>query len=229
MHFRSRAHPVSNIPPTDPAVTNALLDLVRVARLTNAPWSLIGGEALLAYGVPKNTEDVDALVEQEDLLKFAETLVETFSYVPLIYDTEREEYVPAERVTVHTMDDPVLHVERELVPLRSPLGLDVELLAAQHPVEQEMIDQSMPLRHYGVSVPVAPLGGVLLVKTIADRPKDVAAIEQTAESLPKEQIDGALAWATEQDPAGADDLRALVSAARTRRAPKRTKPYIRNR
>jgi hypothetical protein len=116
-----------------------------------------------------------------------------------------------------------------MIPLRSPLGLLVELLAAQHPVEQEMIDTAVARILQGVAVPVAPLGGILLVKTKADRPKDVAAIEQTGEHLSAVEVDDAVAWAKQRDAATAEDLRAILTAARTRRAPTRTKPSPRRR
>lgn len=221
---------MSNIPPSDPAVTNAMLDLRRTAAIVRAPWSLVGGQALIAHGVPKLTEDVDAFVPPEDLRRFAEVLVDTFDYTPLRYSEEIGGYEPADEVTVHYMDDPVLFdigEERSMVPLRSPLGLDVELLAAQHPIEQEMIDLSRQHGHRGVQVPLAPLGGILLVKSKADRPKDVAAIEQAAEILPTAQIEAAIAWAEKRDRATADDLRSAMAFAKTRRTPKRTAPYPR--
>ncbi|MBI4701759.1 MAG: hypothetical protein HY744_11480 [Deltaproteobacteria bacterium] len=150
----------------------------------------------------------------------------------MVYDDRTGDYEDASDVTVHFMQDPVLFdvgEERWLIPLRSPLGLPVELLAAQHPVEQEMVETAVPKRHGGVAVPVAPLGGVLLVKAKADRPKDVAAIEQAAEHLPAAQLRDAVAWATERDEATAKDLRAILQAARTRRAPVGTRPYRRKR
>jgi len=221
---------VSNLPPSDPAVTSALLDIRRAATNARVPWALVGGQALIAYGVPKHTEDTDALVPTIELEEIANELVHTFGYTPLLYDATSEDYVPTREATVHYMDDPVLfdiHEERSMIPLRSPLGLGVDLLAAQHPIEQEMIELSHLQGHYGVQVPIAPLGGVLLVKTKADRPKDVAAIEQAAENLPKEQIDEAVAWAAKRDPATADDLRSTMKFARARRAPKHTQPYPR--
>ena len=218
---------MSNITPTDPAVTSALLDILRAGSLTRIPWSLIGGQALISYGVPKHTEDADALVPPHDLETFANTLVGTFGYTPLLYDAETDEYVPTAEVTPHYMDDPVLfdiHEERVIVPLRSPLGLGIDLLAAQHPIEQEMIDLSTKRTHFGVSIPVAPLGGILLVKMKADRSKDVAAIEQAAESLPPEQVRIAIDWAEKRDASTAEDLRSVMSAARARRAPTHTRP-----
>jgi hypothetical protein len=221
---------MSNIPASDPAVTSALLDLVRAGKALHTSWALIGGQALISYGVPRHTEDTDLLVPHDELERFASTLVETFGYAPLVYDADTEAYVEADDVTVHYMDDPVLfdiHQERALIPLRSPLGLDVELLAAQHPVEKEMISHSLVRRHFGVSVPVSPLGGILLVKMKADRHKDVAAIEQTAESLPSTQMQEALQWAEKRDHGTAEDLRSVIGATKTRRVPQRTKSYPR--
>jgi len=219
---------MSNVSPSDPAITSAMLDIRRAATNTRIPWAIVGGQALIAYGVPKHTEDADALVPPADLEDFANELVDTFGYTPLLYDEATRGYVPTDVATVHCMDDPVLfdiHEERSMIPLRSPLGLDVELLAAQHPVEQEMIELSHLQNHYGVQIPVAPLGGVLLVKTKADRPKDVAAIEQAAEHLSAEALEAAIVWAAKRDPATAEELRSLANFARTRRAPKRTVPY----
>ena len=122
------------------------------------------------------------------------------------------------------MQDPVLFdvgQEREMIALCSPLELLVEVLAAQHPIEQEMIDRAAFRVHQNVRVLVAPLGGVLLVKAKANRNKDVAAIEQAAEHLPAEQMNTAIEWASNRDATTAEDLRAIVQNVRARRRPRR--------
>ena len=78
---------MSYVQPSDPAITSALLDIRRAATNARIPWALVGGQALLAYGVPRHTEDVDALVPPLDLEDFANELVDTFGYVPLLYDS----------------------------------------------------------------------------------------------------------------------------------------------
>jgi len=212
-------------------VAAALLDLKRAMTRMGLGWALIGGQSLRAYGVPRNTEDADALVEDADLEDIAFELVEKFQWTPLVYDKETDEDVEAAQVMVQFMDDPVLFdmgVERRMIMLRTPLGLHVDLLAAQHPVEREMIEDAIKGEHQGVTaIPIAPLGGVLLVKTKADRTKDIAAIEQTAEHLPQVDLKAAVAWARKRDPATADDLQAILSAVRTRRTPKSSKAYTR--
>lgn len=213
--------------PDDPIVTNVYLDIKRAVAATDAQWSVIGGQALRAHGVPRNTLDVDALVDADSVMKVAESLVDTFCWQPVSYDEATGDFVDVDDIATHTMDDPVLfdmQDERLMIPLRSPLGLLVDLLSAQHPVERDMMNCAIVMVRSGVPVPISPLGGVLLVKTKADRPKDVAAIEQTAEHLPAERVKEAVAWARQRDPATADDLEALIAAARARRAPVRTTP-----
>lgn len=211
-------------------VSNALSDLGRAARASDASWALVGGLALLAHGVPRDTLDADALVESEKLTTLAHVLVGTFGWEPLVYDPATGDYVAANDVTVHFMDDPVLFdvgQERMMIPIRSSLGLHVDLIAAQHPVERSMIVLSSIRSHAGVRVPVAPLGGVLLVKAKADRVKDRAALEQAAEHLLAPSVEAALAWASRHDPTSAEDLRAILTLARARRAPSRTEAYPR--
>jgi hypothetical protein len=215
---------------TDPAVTSALSDLVRACRREGAAWTLIGGQSLISHGVPRHTEDANGLVDPGKLGDVCQSLVEVFGWTPLAYDPDTADYAEAREVTTHFMDDPILFdvgVERMMVPLRATMGLVVELLAAQHPVEARMVEESSPSSKLGVVVPVAPLGGVMLVKAKADRLKDVAALEQAAEHLDADAIRRALEWAEEADPATAADLRAILTAARTRRAPRHTSSYHR--
>lgn len=211
-------------------VGRSLEELARAATTLGVRWALIGGQALIAHGVPRDTLDADALVEPALLGELSSALVEQQAWVPLVYDPGSGDYLAASGPTVHYMDDPVLfdlHAERAMVPLRSGTGLLVELLASQHPIEQAMVDEAALRRHFGAQVPLAPLGGILLVKTKADRTKDIAALEQAAEHLSAAVLDGAVAWAKRHDPASADDLRAILGAARARRAPVRTEAYTR--
>ena len=183
---------------TETAVACALLDLVRAAARERVSWAVIGGEALCAHCVPRTTTGLDVLVFAEGLAGLSETLVRRFAWVSLEHD-----------------DD----VRR----MRCPLGLIVELRAAQHPIETASLNEARPQPHHGVTVPVAPLGGVLLAKLSAGRLIDLAAIEQTAEHLPRAALGAALAWAAGRDPARTEELREMIEAARSRRRPLRVR------
>ena len=81
---------------------------------------------------------------------------------------------------------------------------------------KSMVDDAMPGRHFGVRVPLAPLGGVLLVKRLAERTKDIAAIEQAVEQAPIEALDEAVAWLRKQDRVSAEWLTSVVDQAKAR-------------
>jgi len=215
---------------SDAVVTAAFQDLDRACRRLTAAWSLVGGQALIHYGVPRETQDLDGLVESSKVEEVAIFLAEEFGWIPLHHVGEGAEgdYVPADEVVVHFMDDPVLfdiHEERRMIPLRSSLGLVVELLAAQHPVENEMIDLALLQTYHGVTIPLAPLGGVCLVKTKAARRKDIAAMEQVAEHLPSKVLREIVEWARSRDEGTAQDIEAIFNSVKVRLIPKRTKSY----
>lgn len=216
----------------EPAARTALMAIAKTARTTDVSWALIGGQGLLAHGIPRDTLDLDILVPPEALEEFALNLTSRDGWVPLRFDQSQRDYVDAQVVMVLTMqDDPVLMdigEDRSMIALRCG-ALVVELLAAQHPVEQALLDEAHVQAHHGVSVPVAPLGGILLVKAKAHRLKDLAALEQAAEHLDKADIDRALRWARRWDPATTEDLESILMAARMRRAPSKETPARRRR
>src|SRR5690606_20243182 len=109
-----------------------------------------------------------------------------------------------------------LPCERVMYSLRSPPGSLVQLLSAQHRIERAMVDDAVPELHFGVRVPLAPLGGVLLVKALDERTKDIAAIEQTAEQARSEALDEAIDWLRKQDRVSAEWLTSVVNQAKAR-------------
>lgn len=201
------------------SVADTLEDLVRVAGAIGVRWALIGGQALLAHGVPRETRDVDVLVSPHATMALATELCRSAGWTPLQYRSWTKDYVPVAEPTLHHFDDLVLFslpCERVMYSLRSPSRLLVQLLSAQHRIERAMVDDAMPGRHFGVRVPLAPLGGVLLVKGLAERTKDIAAIEQTAEQAPIEALDEAVAWLRKQDRVSAEWLTSVVDQAKAR-------------
>jgi hypothetical protein len=208
------------------AAQAALRDIQVAARSLGAEWALVGGQALISYGVPRITTDVDVLaVLAGDL---AVELVEKHGWTPLRFSMASGDYEVAETVHVHEMDDPVLYDVRQrrvMFPVRSPSGLIADLLTAQHPVEAEMVDLALPRTVHGERVPVAPLGGVLLVKVKANRGKDIAAVEQTAEFLAIGDLESAVEWAEQRDKATAQDMESIIREVKARLRPTRIEPY----
>ena len=201
------------------SVAATLEDLARIADAISVRWALIGGQALLAHGVPRETHDVDVLVSRHATAALATELCRAAGWTPLQYRSWTRDYVAVVEPTLHHFDDLVLFslpCDRVMYSLRSSPGLLVQLLSAQHRIERAMVDDAMPGRHFGARIPLAPLGGVLVVKGLAERTKDIAAIQQTAEQAPIEALDEAVAWLRKQDPVSAEWLTSVVEKARTR-------------
>src|SRR5262249_6095443 len=89
-------------------VTSTLEDLAAAPNELGAHGALLGGQALIAHGVPRDTLDADALVAEAALGDLANELVERFGWKPLDYDPGAEDYVEAAEPTAHFMQDPVL-------------------------------------------------------------------------------------------------------------------------
>jgi hypothetical protein len=118
-------------PTSDTVASTTLLDLCRAARRVGTRWALIGGQALIVHGVPRHSPDAGALVPPTKLGALAEALVDRFGWTPLECDERTGKYIKANAVAVHYVEDPgrdALKRERLMIPLRSPLGMYVELL-----------------------------------------------------------------------------------------------------
>lgn len=81
-------------------VTEALVTLTRVAREVGASWAVVGGQALVAHGVPRDTLDLDVLVEHSRLGSLAGALALS-GWDALAFDRASGAYVkvPSPRTT----------------------------------------------------------------------------------------------------------------------------------
>jgi len=204
--------------PGDSDVAETLRDITRAG--ANTRFALIGGQALRAYRVPRTTLDVDVLLEMSSVETVVNTLISEFQWTPLLYDDDVGDYAVADAPHIHEFDDPVLFslgVCRELVPILSRAQVVVEFLVSAHPIEEDILSTAVSIHRF----PTAPLGGVLLLKAMAHRTKDIAAIEQTAEHLDRDTLAAAIRWADQRDHGETEDLKAIIEAVKRRRNPTR--------
>lgn len=217
VHEGIRNRPTGMAREIAPEAALALEHVGRASEAIGARWALIGGQALIAYGVPHDTDDIDVLVSAHDIEDLALSLCAFADWMPLEYRAWERDYVPAAKPTLHRFDDLLLWAlpcERVMYSLRASQGLLVQLLAAQHPVEKEMVAAATPGARFGMTIPLAPLGGLLVVKFLVGRIKDVAAIERAAGVLPQTTLDAANAWVRERIPAAANGLARAIEQAR---------------
>ena len=141
-----------------PGVVELLGDLKRGLGSLGVRWYVFGAQAVIAYGVPRMSDDVDVTVEM--LERPTSELVQalTASGFRILIDDAPESFVQSTRVL------PMTHG-------RSGIDLDV-VLAGPGP-EEGMLDRCRTLKLGRITVPVITVDDLLVLKTLAGRGKDL--------------------------------------------------------
>lgn len=206
-----RLNPGDSFSEAAPAFSRALAEVRAAAERAGVRYALIGGQALISYGVPRDSLDVD--VVSVDPLSIAQWLVDVYAWIPLRYDRDSRMYVQTDCLIEHQFHDHALYelgVLRSIYFLESPEGVKLDLLLSQHPMERSAISNAIEHPVLSTSLQVAPLGAVLVLKAKAARRKDEAAIEAAFEWLDSAAIYDAIAWADARDPEAARGLRRML-------------------
>jgi hypothetical protein len=152
-----------------PAVNSAddrLLDALRALAATlddlAVPGMVIGGIAVIAHGVPRQTVDVDATVwgEHLDLRRLFDALA-AHQIVPRIDDAE------------------AFARERQVLLLRhQPSGTPLEVSLASLPFEWDALQRSTIVDFGGAKVRVATAEDLVIYKAVAWRDRDRSDVER---------------------------------------------------
>lgn len=145
-----------------------LRDLVHWLRAAKVRGVIIGGIAASLLGRPRITRDVDALVSIEaDWQRFLE-IGQQCGFRPRI-------------------DDPVEFAEetRVLLMRHEESAVDVDLMLAALPFEQEVIRRSAVKRIAGIPLPLPTPSDLVIMKAVANRPRDMADIEGILDAHPR--------------------------------------------
>jgi hypothetical protein len=154
-----------------------LLDALRAStswlRAAKAKGAVVGGVAASLHGQPRVTRDVDivALVADDDWARFV-SVGARFEIRPRRADAL--EFARATRVLL------MRHVP-------STVDLDVSLGAI--PFEYDMVQRAVTRRIRGVSFRVATAEDIVVMKSLALRPRDIADIEGILIAVPGLAID----------------------------------------
>ena len=119
-------------------------------------WYLFGAQAVVAYGVPRFSADVDVTVElqPEDAERFVRDM-EAGGFEPRVADPD---FVRRTRVI------PFLH---------RATGMPLDVVLAGSGLEDEFLTRARPADVAGTSVPLIDLDDLLIAKILAGRPKDL--------------------------------------------------------
>ncbi len=147
--------------PTPAPFLTALRDLVAWLERARVPGVVIGGVAASIQGRPRATRDLDvlALLEEEQwgglLVLGAE-----FGYEPRI---------PEPLAFART--------SRVLLLRHQPTAIDLDLTLGTLPFEEEAVRRAVRVDVGGLALPVASPEDLLIMKSVAHRPRDLVDIE----------------------------------------------------
>jgi uncharacterized nucleotidyltransferase DUF6036 len=187
----------------DAALLAALDACASVFRKVGRPAMIIGGIAVIARGVPRQTVDIDATIWAEGL--------EVDAILPTL---------AAEGLIPRTADAVSFARERHVLLLRhQPTGTPLELILAYLPFEQSALERAEVVDFGGVSIPAATPEDLIIYKAVAWRDRDRSDIERLlalhGRSIDLERVRGVLReFASALDePERVDQFEALVTRA----------------
>lgn len=146
----------------DEALVNGLRAMVAALEALRRPAMIIGGIAVIARGVPRQTIDIDATIAAADM--DLDVLVQTLAL---------HQIVPR-------IDNAVAFArERQVLLLRhQPTGTPLELSLAWLPFELEALGRATLVDFGGVAARVATAEDLIVLKAIAWRDRDRGDIER---------------------------------------------------
>ncbi len=160
-------------------------------------WYVFGAQAVMIWGRPRLTADVDITIrlEPEDASGFCSDM-EKAGFLLRVSDPEA--FVTRTRVL------PFLH---------QPTQLPLDIVLAGPGLEEQFLQRAVRVEIEGISVPIIAPEDLVVTKILAGRPKDLedvrSVLAERADTLDKERIQSALAGLAE---ALSSDLVALFEA-----------------
>jgi len=186
-----------------PLLFQALAAFADIAKTLPRPFMIIGGIAVIARGVPRQTVDVDATIAADGL------------DVP---DLLRQ----LEAAGFHARIPAALEfaAQNQMLLIRhAPTKTDVDLSLGWLAFELDAIDRATPVDVAGTVVPVAQPDDLVVLKAVAWRPRDQSDIERLVaihgKSLDLDRLRHTVAqfYALLEEPERMADFDALIASA----------------
>ena len=158
--------------PIQASLLAALTDLVRWLDSSNTPSMVIGGVAASVLGQPRLTQDVDALaILPEERWAATMDAAGRFGIVPRI-------------------EDPLGFARRSRVLLmrHAASGIDIDLTFGGVAFERAAVENSERHEIAGVTLRLPRVEDLLIMKAIAQRPKDLQDIEGLLNAHPEADV-----------------------------------------
>ncbi len=141
--------------PLQPAAVELLTALSKVLSRWGR-WCVFGAQAVIAYGVPRLSADVDV----------------TLDLVP--NDPERFAREMEAAGFALRVDDPDFVRRTQVMPfVHAATGMPLDVVLAGSGLEDEFLDRARTVDLTGASVPMIDPADLVIVKVLAGRPKDI--------------------------------------------------------
>lgn len=141
--------------PVAPAAVDVLTALIGVLPRWG-PWYLFGAQAVVAYGVPRLSPDVDVTLRL--IPDSPERFVEDMRGAGFELRVDDPEFVRRTRVL------PFVHIAS---------GMPLDIVLAGSGLEDEFLARARLLDIEGLRVPTIDPGDLIIAKVLAGRPKDL--------------------------------------------------------
>lgn len=146
---------------THDSFTRVLTDVAAWLTETDTPYCLIGGVAASLLGSARTTLDIDVLIDLEETRwESALAMAGKHGLAPRISDCL--EFARQSRVLLLT---------------HQPSGVDVDVVIAGLPFERELVHNAECLKIEMLMLRVARREDLIIMKAVAQRPRDMADIE----------------------------------------------------
>ena len=141
--------------PVQPAALELLAALAPVAERWGR-WCVFGAQAVVAYGVPRLSADVDV----------------TLALVPDAPEQFARD-MQASGFSLRVSDPDFVRRTRVMPFVHEPTGMPLDVVLAGSGLEDEFLQRAVPTDIGGTRVPVIELSDLIIAKVLAGRPKDV--------------------------------------------------------
>jgi hypothetical protein len=141
--------------PVQPAAVDVLAAVAPVANRWGR-WYLFGAQAVVVYGVPRLSADVDV----------------TIGLTPDTPDGFARD-MQAAGFALRVSDPDFVRRTRVMPFVHEPTGMPLDVVLAGSGLEDEFIDRAVPTDIAGTIVPVIERSDLVIAKILAGRPKDL--------------------------------------------------------
>ncbi len=157
---RTSRSPKSLPQPESASVESAVMAIARAMKSIKAQWYLFGAQAVALHGAQRTTQDVDVTVLTEK------------STAQLIAALKREKIVPR-------FSDAAFIEQTRVVPCdHGPSGWKIDVVLGSPGLEEFFASQAQLTTLGKTKAPLLRLEHLLVLKTLAGRPQDVADIDR---------------------------------------------------